>query len=41
MSANCPTKMMRLKSGSSVMDIWIPGTVDVIQHDRLKFDCGA
>ena len=40
-STNCPTKMMRLKSGSSSTDIWIPGTVDSIQHDRLKLDCGA
>ena len=40
-SANCPTKMMRLKSGSSGRDIWIPGSVDSIQCDRLKLDCGA
>ena len=41
MSDNCLTKMIRLKSGSSGMDIRIPDTINDIQHDKLKLDCGA
>ena len=41
MSDNCLTKMIRSKSGSSGTDIKIPDTINGIQHDKLKLDCGA